>query len=557
VPQVSSLFPGTGSLSITDMGSAGGTHVNGKRVSKGRLSFGDDIKVGGTTLRLERVRGVAALESEPAPVAEAALAPVEVPVPGVEVPVPAAAPERPSTPRVRRAAPRKARGPLGVSLRFQWGDRNVGEFFVAPGARKGFSVGTAEGVDFVMGDARLGGPRFEVLRTDGQGFSVCFTGGMRGGLTRGGETRDLEAVLESGLASHEGESYALSLETEDFLWMDLGGVTLEVCFQPVPRRAAAPLTESLDFTVVNIFLVTFFLAAFFVISAAHHGADESAYADDLANDSSRIAKLIVKAPEAQQRNRLLRQLNDQRREEVARLPSRPREERSPPVRTPPRAVAERLPPKGQRGGAAEARTAVRNVFGGSGLSSLLQGPGNQLASALDRVGGGPRTSATGAFGLLGPRTGPGSGGGGETVGIIGVRGIHGRSTGEAHYGNGAERLGPKRSADVVIASDDVQTTGALDRELIRRVIQRNRGQIRYCYEKELTSHPTLSGKVAIRFTIASEGNVVTSTVAQSTVGDSELEQCVAGRVRTWQFPRPQGGGSAVVTYPFLFKQAGE
>ena len=110
---------------------------------------------------------------------------------------------------------------------------------------------------------------------------------------------------------------------------------------------------------------------------------------------------------------------------------------------------------------------------------------------------------------------------------------------------------------MVIASDDVQTTGALDRELIRQVIQRNRGQIRYCYESQLNRHPTLSGKVAIRFTIASEGNVVTSTVAQSTVGDSELEQCVAGRVRTWQFPRPQGGGSAVVTYPFLFKQAGE
>ena len=70
-------------------------------------------------------------------------------------------------------------------------------------------------------------------------------------------------------------------------------------------------------------------------------------------------------------------------------------------------------------------------------------------------------------------------------------------------------------------------------------------------------HPELSGKVAIRFTIASEGNVVTSSVAQSTAGNAELEQCVASRVRGWQFPKPKGGGHVVVTYPFLFKQAGE
>ncbi len=538
-----------GSLSITDMGSAGGTHVNGKRVSKGRLSFGDEIKVGGTTIRLERLRGVAALDVAPEPVPEVVQAPVEVPVP-------AAPPEPPSVPRVRRAVPRKGRGPLGVSLRFQWGDQNVGEFFIAPGARKGFSVGTAAGVDFVMGDARLGGPSFEVLRTDGQAFTVCFTGRMRGGLTRNGETRDLEAVLESGLASHEGESYALSLETEDFLWMDLGGVTLEVCFQPVPRRAEVPLTESLDFTVVNIFLVTFFLAAFFVISAAHQGADGSAYADELAGDSSRIAKLIVKAPEAQQRNRLLRQLDDKKREEVARRPSRPREDGGPPARTPPRAVTERLPAKGQRGGAVMARAAVRDVFGGSGISSLFQGPGNTLASALKRVDGGPRTSANGAFGMLGPRTGLGAGSGGGIIGI-GPVSTRGRSTGETHYVNGAERLGSKRSADVAIASEDVQVSNPMDRELIRQVIQRNRGQIRYCYESQLNRHPELSGKVAIRFTIASEGNVVTSSVAQSTAGNAELEQCVASRVRGWQFPKPKGGGHVVVTYPFLFKQAGE
>jgi hypothetical protein len=47
-----------------------------------------------------------------------------------------------------------------------------------------------------------------------------------------------------------------------------------------------------------------------------------------------------------------------------------------------------------------------------------------------------------------------------------------------------------------------------------------------------------------------------STVAQTTVNNAELEACVAGRVHTWIFPKPKGGGMVVVTYPFIFKQSG-
>jgi len=43
-----------GRISIIDMGSAEGTFVNGKRVSKGPLSDGDEIKLGGLRILLER-----------------------------------------------------------------------------------------------------------------------------------------------------------------------------------------------------------------------------------------------------------------------------------------------------------------------------------------------------------------------------------------------------------------------------------------------------------------------------------------------------------------------
>src|SRR5260370_3205115 len=42
-----------GALSIVDMGSVEGTFVNGKRVNKGAISAGDEIRVGHTILRLQ------------------------------------------------------------------------------------------------------------------------------------------------------------------------------------------------------------------------------------------------------------------------------------------------------------------------------------------------------------------------------------------------------------------------------------------------------------------------------------------------------------------------
>ena len=117
-------------------------------------------------------------------------------------------------------------------------------------------------------------------------------------------------------------------------------------------------------------------------------------------------------------------------------------------------------------------------------------------------------------------------------------------------------LGGKKDVDIGITSSEPTVMGSLDKELIRKVIHANRGQIRYCYESQLNRFPKLEGKVAIKFVITGSGSVATSSVAQSTVNNAELETCVAGRVKTWIFPKPKGGGVVVVTYPFIFKQSG-
>ncbi|HYH99840.1 adventurous gliding motility protein GltG, partial [Hyalangium sp.] len=349
-----------GSLSIIDMGSVEGTYVNGKRVNKGKVTFGDEIRVGGTTIRLENPAAVAAVNLAaavsstevttrielPVPeaqvatqLAQAAAAPVEAPQ---VVAAPEAAPVAPAPamdssfasteqnavvapvaeapveagPRVRAVRRGKASGPLGVSLSFLWGDQRVGEFFLSPGRKQSFSVGSAAGVDFVMGDSKLGSPKLEVLRTDGQTFSVCFNSKMKGELTRKGETLDVNAVIESGKANSDGGAYALTLDPEDFFWVDLGGVTMEVCFQPTPKRVHVPLADSVDYRSLNIFLLMFFAGTMFVISAMNRSGDGDEFADELSGDNSRLAKLIIKPPETQ-KNKFLEKLNQQKEKKKA------------------------------------------------------------------------------------------------------------------------------------------------------------------------------------------------------------------------------------------------
>ncbi|MCP3103854.1 adventurous gliding motility protein GltG [Myxococcus sp. K15C18031901] len=591
-----------GTMSIIDMGSVEGTYVNNKRVNKGQLAFGDEIRVGGTTIRLENPAAVAAANlavaaastdatteknpvlGAPAPAAGLAQAAVS-PEPEAPAPAPrtgaldasvaptqkhttvaaaeepaAPAPAEPATPRARTARRSKSNGPLGVSLRFSWGDQRVGEFFVAPGRKRAIAVGSAAGVDFVMGDSKLGSPRFEVLRTDGQTFSVCFTGKMKGELVRKGETRDLKAVIESGKASHEGDAYSLTLDSEDFFWVDLGGVTLEVAFQSVPKRVFAPLGESLDYTAVNIFLVVFFAATAFVITAMNRTAEGDEYADELSANSARIAKLIIKPPETQ-KNKFLERLNQQKEaKKSGEMAAKSRGDEGQMGKKDAPKTNNRTAPKGDPNKKDEARALTAKIFGGGkgGISTVFgsSGLGGDLKSAMGNMFG-AKTGNSGGFGGLGMRgSGGGGGGTGDTVGIGGI-GTKGRGGGTGSYGTGVGVLGGKSSVDVGITSSDVDVMGSLDKELIRKVIQMNRGQIRYCYESLLNRFPKLGGKVSVKFVITATGSVASSSVAQSTAGNAELETCVAGRVRTWKFPEPKGGGVVVVTYPFIFKQSGE
>ncbi|MER2566105.1 MAG: adventurous gliding motility protein GltG [Myxococcaceae bacterium] len=573
-----------GTLSVTDMGTVEGTMLNGKRVMKSPLSFGDAIQVGGTTIRIEKAGAAPTIAPTIAPVAEATqpvvvAAPVQVvaaPAPVqvvaapqvVHVPPPAPvaayqpAPELPEELVEERISPRmrprrrKGSGPLGVELRFLWGDQIVGEYFLSPGVERAFRVGSAAGVDFEMGE--IGGPVFELVKFGKNGCQLRFTGKMEGELHRkfGDEVLTLAEAKKKGLAQADGDAVALTLSNDDFAWIDLGGITLEAFFQPVPKAVFVPFAETVDFTVLNIFLVAFFIAALFVISAANREAEGDEFADDLNDNQARIAKLLIKPPEAQ-KNPILEKY-EKKKDSGEIAAKRKGDEGSMGKKDAPKRSAHAAP-KGDPNNKDQARLMMAKIFGGNsgGISTIFghQGLGGELKSAMGNMFGAAPGDAAGLGGLGLRGSGSGGGGLGDTIGIGGI-GTRGRGGGTGGYGSGVGVLGGKKDVDIGITSSEPTVMGSLDKELIRKVIHANRGQIRFCYESQLNRFPKLDGKVAVKFVISASGAVATSSVAQTTVNNAELEACVAGRVRTWMFPKPKGGGVVVVTYPFIFKQSG-
>ncbi len=109
------------------------------------------------------------------------------------------------------------------------------------------------------------------------------------------------------------------------------------------------------------------------------------------------------------------------------------------------------------------------------------------------------------------------------------------------------------TGDVAMVDEETVIEGGLDRDVIADVIKRNLGQIRYCYERQLSSNPELYGKLLVKFVIDADGGVIQPKIDTSTLKSAMVEGCVLRRMAGWKFPLPKGGTQVRVSYPFLFK----
>ena len=95
--------------------------------------------------------------------------------------------------------------------------------------------------------------------------------------------------------------------------------------------------------------------------------------------------------------------------------------------------------------------------------------------------------------------------------------------------------------------------GALSKEIIRRVIRKHKGELDGCYRRRMVRHSE-GGKVKVEFYIDGKGSVTSAAIIDNTLNDGNVEDCLVAAVRTWQFPKPKGGGVVIVKYPFDFER---
>ena len=184
-----------------------------------------------------------------------------------------------------------------------------------------------------------------------------------------------------------------------------------------------------------------------------------------------------------------------------------------------------------------------SVFGGAAMTNL--------DSQLDSLRSGMADSS--GFGGLGTRGGgPGGGGGGLGLGGMGTSG-YGRGEGGKYAG---ASLGHRGKSNVTVVKGKTRIIGALSQKVVGDYIKRYWAQFKFCYERELSKNPNLYGKISVNFTIDGSGRVSEASVIQTTMNNTNVEECLLRVIRRIRFPQPKGGGEVIVTYPFLFQTAG-
>jgi hypothetical protein len=118
--------------------------------------------------------------------------------------------------------------------------------------------------------------------------------------------------------------------------------------------------------------------------------------------------------------------------------------------------------------------------------------------------------------------------------------------------SGNLRSGREPPPPLVTLRAPVVVDGDLEPDVVRRFLNRNIMQARYCYELLLQRDPSRVGTVVLRASRAADGRVTNSTVSGGTITDESTRQCLLAMLRRVVLPEPESPSSSTfeVTYQF-------
>ncbi|MBC7740940.1 MAG: AgmX/PglI C-terminal domain-containing protein [Bdellovibrionaceae bacterium] len=144
---------------------------------------------------------------------------------------------------------------------------------------------------------------------------------------------------------------------------------------------------------------------------------------------------------------------------------------------------------------------------------------------------------------------------GGKVNGAGGYGTRGKGGGQAGYGKIS--LVGSGGAFFTPVESEALVGGGLDRNEIPAVINRHLSEVRFCYEQGLQQKPKLAGRLSMNFMIGPNGAVASAKVMNSSLNHAVVEGCIRDRLKTWNFPKPVGGVTVKVSYPFILKRVSD
>lgn len=402
--------------------------------------------------------------------------------------------------------------------------------------------------DFYVPSKNLPDQDFKLFDWDGE-QCVCRISDQWDGFADIAEERHtFTDLISSGRVEQvEPGVYALPIDEGTRVVAGLGDLTLFGQLVPRSRKIVASPLKELDHTFLGIgTFMSFVFAMLLVVLWTTPPTPNTAVVE--IND--RVASLVIQMPQAQQP----KPTKDEARSNSPEGAKAKKKEGRKGKRD-----AKMKRAKGEP--TMDKKSVDTQVAAEAGLLAALSDD-SALSAVFGNSALAPGLTSTGIGGLLGAKgtqmgagglstRGNSIGGGGNTDSLGGLK-IRGRGPGNGRYGEDGGTFTRKDTGRIGRLSSDAIILGSLDRSLIDQVIKRHMNQVRYCYQRQLTSNPNLSGKVTVRFVIASDGSVSKASIKSSSLNDKTVESCITSRFMRFSFPEPKGDGIVIVSYPFIF-----
>lgn len=514
---------------ITDLESTNGTKVNGEKVSQSMLRPGDEIMVGDTKLVVDFERAVVGKSAN-----DSFYAP----------------------PAINDVATNK----LGLDLNLLWDQKVLGTGFFAN--NETVLVGVGKGAHFYLPDEVIGSETIELAKPDGNDY-LLFVGvpNADGDFLVEGKIIRLAEMKRRGMLVDDAW-VRITKTTRARVKFGAFTILVGMSYEPPRPRSSSwkrfNMREHLFLVLSLILHLAFLLMVYLVPEEQLRAAVDPYDRETKAIKKIQVAMLEKKVEEekAREEEDARKKLAEAAKEaEVSKLSIQPDEKPTSKIVTEQnierdREVADTALTR-VMGDQTELLNRVLDAagpgLGGATMGIRVIGSGGldaELAMGLDAFGG---TAGSGGGGFQGT----GAWGGGSEFGPADLKGISGLGKEDASGSSGRVKF--SKGANPVVYTGTYSVSGELDKETVRRYISTKMNQIRWCYQQEVQKNPDLAGQVKISWVILPTGNVTAVKVAETSLNSAPVEQCIAGRIKTWQFPSPKGGGTVRVIYPFIFR----